>query len=339
MPVWRAPGSRSRRRWWGVLVNPFPRLGYLLFRSFETAVLSLPYPTAVAVSRHFGAFVHAVDRKHRKTGRKNLARAFPEWPERRIRASLRRTYEHFTLVIFEMFFTQRLVRRSNLDRYATFVGYENVERALAEGKGLIVVVGHFGNWEFAAYAGALRGMRLTSIARPLNNRWINDHLVRMRTQTGQEVVYKRDALRRMIGCLREERVLVIPSDQNVRENGVFVPFFGRPASTQRSAALLSLKYGAPLLVATHHRTTPGRFHHRIEFSPPLYPAQFDRAEDPLQEMTAQFTRRLEGKIREHPQQYLWMHKRWKTRPPEEEAERERRRASSNAERRTSAVNG
>ena len=311
VPAWRPPETRSRRRF------RLPWVEYLLIRAVETALLSLPYRGAASLSRIFARIVHALDRKRRQTARRNLARAFPEWSPAKVDATAFEAYAHFALVLVELCFTRRLVRASTADRYATFVDEDRVFGSLDRGKGLVMVAGHFGNWELAAYAGALRGMPLSSIARPVDNRRINDRFVGFRVNTGQEVVYKADAMRRMIGVLRENRVAVIPADQNVREGGVFVPFFGRPAATIRSAALLSRKYGAPLLVVNHVRTHPGRFHYRVSFSPPVDPTAFDGAEDPLRELTAHFTRQLERNIREHPEQYLWMHKRWKTRPPEE----------------------
>jgi len=310
VPEWRPPEGHGRRR------ARFPRgLEYLLFRCLETAILSLPYRRAVILSRLLARIAHVADRKHRKTARRNLAAAFPDWSPAKVRAVTRRMYEHFALVLVELFFTRRRVRPSTFRRYATFAGWEGIQRVLAEGRGLVIVVGHLGNWEFAAYASALNGLPVTSIARPLDNRRINDHLLGLRVATGQEIVYKYDALRRMIASLRENRALVIPSDQNVRgEAGIFVPFFGRDASTIRSTALLCRKYGIPYTVATHVRTDPDRFHYRIEFSPPTDPARFEGTKDPLREITADFTGQLERYIRERPEQYLWMHKRWKTRP-------------------------
>ncbi len=279
----------------------------------------MPYRIAAGFATVIGRVVHAVDLKHRKTARRNLTRSFPDWTAARLRETVRRTYEHCALIVVELFFIRRLIRRETLDRYATFVGWENTQRALARGKGLIIVVGHLGNWEFAGVASVLRGLRATAVARPLDNRWVNDHLLRARAWTGQAVVYKQDALRRLVACLRAGRVVVIPSDQNVRSGGVFVPFFGRPASTIKSAAMLCEKYGTPLVVASKHRTGRSRFHHTIEFSEPVVASDFPDDGRRQEHITAHFTRKLEESIRRHPAQYLWMHKRWKTRPAEETA--------------------
>ena len=314
LPAWRPPEWSAKRR-----RNERPpfatrRSVYWMFRLIEMAVQAMPYPAATGFARAVGWFVHAVDRKHRRTAHKNLRLSFPGWTATRLRETVRRTYEHCALIVVELFFVRRLIRRETLDRYATFVGWENTQRALARGKGLIIVVGHLGNWEFAGVASVLRGLRATSVARPLDNRWVNDHLVRARAWTGQEVVYKKDALRRLVPRLREGRVVVIPSDQNVRSGGVFVPFFGRTASTVKAAALLCEKYGTPLVVASKHRTGRSRFHHVIEFSEPVVASDFPDDGRRQEHITAHFTRKLEESIRRHPAQYLWMHKRWKTRP-------------------------
>lgn len=314
VPSWRLPRRRRKFR------LRLPQwIEYFLFRAAESAVLALPYRAAVALSRVVARALYAVDGKHRAIACENIAQAYPEWAPRRIAGVARAAFEHFALVLVEMFFTRRLFRAGTANRHSSWVGEERVDKALRAGKGLVIVTGHIGNWEFSALAGAMRGMPLTCVARPLDNRWINDHLARYRVSTGMEVVYKKDALRRMVACLRENRVVVLPCDQNMRENGVFVPFFGRLASTIRSAALLSRKYGAPLVVGIQRRTSSVPFHYSIEFAPITRPEDFDGEPDPVQAMTAHFTRQLEQQIRVDPRQYLWMHKRWKTRPEGEAA--------------------
>ena len=329
IPPWQSPARRSSRKRRDYPLRPPDRIEYFLFRLVGAAILSMPWRFAVDLSRLLSRILFQIDGKHRRLAMKNLSTAFPDWTERRLHLTARRTYEHFGRVVLELFWAPRFVRASTLHRHAVFVGYDIMDAALRRGRGVVGAVPHLGSWEFLGYASALRGTPLTSIARPLDNRWINDYLIGVRTWTGQEIIYKQNALRRMIGCLRENRVIGVPSDQNVRHNGIFAPFFGRSAATVRSTALLVVKYGASLVVANPCREeTPYGFRYILEVSPAVDLSHFPRDGNELQHVTEYFTRKIEEFVRKHPEQYLWMHRRWKTRPPEERPDEEEARMAA-----------
>ena len=160
-----------------------------------------------------------------------------------------------------------------------------------------MVIGHLGNWELIGLAVNASGVRLHSLARPIENPWIDRWLGRFRTQTGQEIIPKHHALGKMMRVLASNETLVIQIDQNVRQGGASVEFFGRPASTHRSPALLSLKHGTPVVVANIYREG-GR--HTCVLSDPLDPELFRSLEDPVTSLTQALSDRFEDCVRRIP---------------------------------------
>jgi KDO2-lipid IV(A) lauroyltransferase len=195
-------------------------------------------------------------------------------------------------------------------------GLETLESALAEGRGVVLVSGHLGNWEIAGAALAARGIPLDAVTKAMANRRFGEDLEATRTRLGVRVVDMSDAPRKVLRSLREGRVVALVADQNARDQGVFVPFFGVPAATFRGPALFALRSGAPIFVGACLRE-PGRplryraFTRRIDFTP-----SGDLDTD-IVRLTEAHTAVLEQAVRQAPEQYFWQHKRWKTRPPQE----------------------
>ena len=206
----------------------------------------------------------------------------------------------------------RMMSRGDLDRIVQLENFHLLDDALAKGKGAIVVLAHMGNWEVSGLAVSRKGYDLSSIARPIENPFLDAYVNRLRRSTGQEIIPKQRAVRSMAESLKSNKILAILADQNARKNGVFVPFFGRPASTVRSPALMALKYGAPIFAVNLFRS--GRNEYRVVMTPEIpIPKSGDR-EKVIEKITADVTARLEGFIREHPEQWMWLHARWKTKP-------------------------
>jgi len=174
---------------------------------------------------------------------------------------------------------------------------------------MITVIGHLGNWELVGLAVCHAGHPLHSLARPIENPWVDRYLHGFRTQTGQRIIPKYHALGEMIRVLQRNEILIIQVDQDARSHGVYVDFFGRPASTHRSPALLSLKYGTPIVVANIFRE--GGLH-RCVLSDPLQPDAFRGHADPVRALTQAFTAKFEECVRAHPAQWFWVHDRWKS---------------------------
>jgi KDO2-lipid IV(A) lauroyltransferase len=189
------------------------------------------------------------------------------------------------------------------------VGHDHLEQAAARGKGILLLSAHLGNWELLAPSHALTAFPLSIVVRPLDEPLLQRLAERFRRRSGVELIGKRRALHEVAEALRRGRMVGVLLDQNSsRSEGVFVPFFRVAASTSKGLALLSLRTGAPVVPVFIRRVGAGR--HRVEVDAPL-PVPADR--DVLA-YTAAFTRVIEGAIRRTPEQWFWMHERWRTRP-------------------------
>lgn len=192
-------------------------------------------------------------------------------------------------------------------------GREHLDRAMASHGRALVLTAHLGNWELLAAAHRLTPYPLAIVVRPLDSRWLNALAEEARRKTGVELIAKRGALRPVLDALRRGRMVGILLDQNAARNeGVFVPFFGRSASTSRALALLALRTRAPI-VPIFARRTDGR--HRVLIAPPIVPPSGGASEAAVAELTGRCTAVIEAAIRDAPEQWLWSHDRWRTRPP------------------------
>ncbi len=198
-------------------------------------------------------------------------------------------------------------------RRVTVVGEEHLRAARAKGKGVIAVSAHLGNWEIGAVVLGHLGHPPTWLLRPIENPVVQDALNEARATAGIHVITKWGGLREGIHVLRRGEVLAMLVDQDARDQGVFVPFFGREASTLKSPALLSLRTGAPIVPFAAIRRPEGGF--LLEIGEGFVAEGSADQEADLERATARFTSTIEGWIRRHPEQWLWIHRRWKTQRP------------------------
>jgi Kdo2-lipid IVA lauroyltransferase/acyltransferase len=282
---------------------------YLLLRTVLMIVGMFPFSMAPDVARWIGRLVRLVDRRHTKVAAKNLERARTICPPDEIPEFIERIYAHLGLNFVEMLMLPGLMDRGHLDEYTRLERLSVAQEALRRNRGLIVVIGHLGNWEIIGLAVCKAGYPLNSINRPIENPWIDRLLTRFRTQTGQKLIPKHHAVAEMVRVLRNKEILIVQIDQDARKHGVFAEFFGRPASTHRSPATLSLKYGTPIIVANIYRE--GGKHHCV-LSDPLDPEAYRDLPDPVQALTQAYTTIFEGCVRAHPDQWFWIHDRWKS---------------------------
>jgi KDO2-lipid IV(A) lauroyltransferase len=290
------------------------RVEYGLARTLESAVSALPEGAADAVGRRIGRMVHRLGIR-RKVVLDNLRLAFPDRPEAWIEATALAAYEHLgresaAILRLSKLSPEAIVRRT------IPVGWDDMNDALAEGKGVLLVTGHYGNWEIAAATVASRGIPIAAIVRRQGNRLVDARLDGLRRRLGVETITQREAPSRVPRLLRRNGVIGIVGDQDARKAGVFVPFFGRPASTHRGPALFALKLGAPVFACVARRLPgPGV---RYEVSGQRVPVvRTGDLEADVQALTAELAARLEGEIRKAPEQYFWFHRRWKTPAPGE----------------------
>jgi Kdo2-lipid IVA lauroyltransferase/acyltransferase len=274
----------------------------------------LPRGPALAFGRALGRTWGRLDRRHLRIAEDNLARAFPDWDEARRRAVALGVYGHFGRMLLDILWMARREREEIL-RHVDVTGAEHVEAARAAGRGALLITGHVGNWELHGLAHGWRFGPIGVVARPLDNPALDARLCDFRRRPGNTVIYKQRALPQVLRLLRANGAVAFLIDQNVQAgDGVFVNFFGRKAATTTVAAALALKTGCALIPTHAELGEDGRY--RIEYEPPLaLPPAGDHAAD-LQRLTQQLTSVIEGWVRRRPEQWLWLHRRWKTQPVE-----------------------
>ncbi len=272
----------------------------------------LSRPVALALGRGFGAFWSDLDARHTAIAADNLRRAFPDWDESRVLRTARSVYRHFGQVLFDILWLQNRPREATL-ALVEFEGGEHADRAIAAGRGVVYATGHLSNWEMHALAHSWARGPVGVVARPLDNPALDERLVAFRRQGGNTVIYKKRALVQVLRLLREGGGVAILMDQNVvAEEGIFVPFFGRLAATTPVSAALAVKTGAAL-IPCHTETLPDG-HYRMVYEAPLLLGGAATRQDEVARLTREMTARIEGWVRAHPEQWLWMHRRWKTEP-------------------------
>jgi KDO2-lipid IV(A) lauroyltransferase len=190
---------------------------------------------------------------------------------------------------------------------------------LRRGQGLIMLTGHYGNWEVLGYVLATLGFQTTSIARPLDNRYVNQWLMGVREKKGQRIIDKTGATSEVTGVLASGGTVGFIADQNAGSKGMFVDFFGRKASTYKSIGLLAMEYNVPVVVG-YSRRLDERFRFAVGVQDIIYPEDWKSQDDPLRYITQRYTKGIENFVRDDPGQYLWVHRRWKTRPKGETPE-------------------
>jgi KDO2-lipid IV(A) lauroyltransferase len=272
----------------------------------------LPRGAALGLGAALGRLVAAADPRHVAIAVDNLRHAFPEWEEARFEATARSVYAHFGRMLFDILWLQWRSREELL-AVVEVQGREHVEAAMATGRGVVMCAAHIGNWEVHGIAHGLLFGAIDVVARPLDNPSLDARLCAFRTMGGNRVVYKRKALAQVLGAIRAGRGVALLLDQNVQaKDGIFVDFFGRPAATTTVAAALALKTGCAL-VPSHTELRPdGRY--ALVYEAPLVWTSDGARDADLAVITQELARRTEAWVRATPEQWLWMHRRWKTQP-------------------------
>ena len=284
------------------------RLEYAAVRTVVGVVRMMPMRLVLATGALLGRAFYLLDRSHRRLAISNLQRAFPLRSSQECRAIARGMFSHFgrLLVVF-LKFCDMDPRR--MLAHVEFEGEERVVAAHNQGKGVLLFTGHFGFWEINALVHALVMQPMAVLARPLDNPLLHDLLERMRRATGNTVIYRRGAIRRVLRALSENQAVAILIDQHIQStDAVYVDFFNRPAATTSALAALALRTGAPVVPVFALPRPGGGF--RMVYEHPVDPP---RADDPeaIREFTQRCTDVLEMYVRRYPDLWLWMHRRWR----------------------------
>lgn len=289
---------------------------YVAARLTAAAIGAFPADANLDTAGMIGRVFNRLDRRHRRRAEANIACSFPHWPIERVRAVARASNEHLVRLAVEIIQTPRLI---SPDRWADRVRITRMGPAievLGSRRPAVLVTGHLGNWEVLGFYLAVMGFDVDAIARPLDHKLINDWLLGIREARGMRIITKWDATQRMLDVLGRGGALGFIADQNAGEKGLFVPFFGRLASSYKSIGLLAMNHDAPIICGYAHRVGPG-FRYEIGTADIIYPEDWADRRDPLYYVTARYNRAMETMVRMRPEQYLWTHRRWKSRPRHE----------------------
>jgi KDO2-lipid IV(A) lauroyltransferase len=293
------------------------RAEYAVTRALEGAIIHLPDRAARAVGSALGALARGPVGIRREVVQSNLRRAFPEATPAWIDDVVRRTYEHLGRETIQMIRLSRMSREEIVAMTEVPPDqWESFTEALKEGKGALLVTGHYGNWEVAAACVAARGVPIDAIVKRQRNPLVDAQVEAARRRMGIELMDMGEASRRMLRSLSKGHAIGIVGDQDARGAGVFVPFFGIPSSTYRGPAMFALRFGSPLFAAVARRLPDGRYRMVSERIPVQGTGDL---ETDVARVTAALSAFLEREIREDPGQYFWFHKRWKSTPPMEPA--------------------
>jgi len=265
-----------------------------------------------------GRFVYLIDKRHRRIVMRNLNLAFPKWDEEQKIKVAKATYANFITTIIELFFL-KYISRDKLESIITFINMENLDKTKEQNKGIILISGHFGNWELAHIAFSAFYEPITMVARKLQFKPLENFLKDLRNMFGSRVLDKKNALNDMRAALRKKEILGILIDQGtIQKEGIETEFFGHKVMTTPSAALLARRFRCPVLPGFVIRKNGGGFEAHC-----LPQIDLQRTNDYSADIianTQKMNDTIQGFIEKYPEQWFWFHKRWKRYHPELYAE-------------------
>ena len=281
------------------------------------ALSLLPGDARSRLARAAGRLYFRIGARRRAIALDNLRRAFPDRPEEDLAGIAKRCAESFGGVFFDFLAATKLSREA-LRAAVEIEGEEHYLSAARRGRGVFLLSAHFGNWEIGALAAGLLRGPIASVVRPLDNPRLEQELARLRGKFGNRTIGKKHAAREILREMRRGETVAILIDQNVlAREAVFVPFFGRLAATSPALALLQKKTDAAVVPVFCRPRGGGRY--VLRFEEPIALPDLPEPERTVEALTARYTRVTEDAVRAEPSLWLWMHNRWRTRPPGETA--------------------
>jgi KDO2-lipid IV(A) lauroyltransferase len=289
------------------------KLEYAAAWPFLKIVGILPRSLSRAFAIGIAQLVYLLHFRLRQVGMRNLAMAFPEKTEAERRRILRGVFTSLGRQLAELCQFPRYTPE-NVDQVVIYDGLENYDKAYARGKGVLFVTAHFGGWELSAFAHSLHGHWLNVVMRPMDNPYLDRLLQSYRTMHGNKVVPKDDFVRGLLAAMKAGETVGILMDTNMTPpQGVFVDFFGIPACTASGLARIALRTDAAVVPGfTIWDESLGKY--RLRFDPAIELVRTGDLEADIITNTQTFTKVIEEYVRKYPDQWLWVHRRWKTRP-------------------------
>ena len=287
------------------------RLEYVAVAAFRFVVGVLPHAVARALGSLLGLTFYTLDRAHRRVALTNLEQSFPTRSPAELRVIARAMFRHFGRLLFEMLKFSTLSDVEMRQR-VEFEGEERARLAYAQGKGVLFFTGHFGFWELHAIVHGLQLEPIGVLARALDNPHLNRLLEDVRSRTGNTVIYRQGAVRRVLKTLNAGHGVAMLIDQHMHSpDAIWVDFFERPAATTSTLAALALRTGAPVVPVFALPVPGGRY--RMIYEHAVEPPAVDTP-DAIRHFTQRCTDVLEMYVRRHPELWLWMHRRWRDAP-------------------------
>ena len=271
----------------------------------------LPRSLALFIGGRLGVLAYWFAHEQRRLACEHIRLSLELTDRRNVRAIAKACFKNIGKTLVEFMRFPRLNSRQ-IDQYVRFEGIQHVHDALSKGNGAIILTGHFGNWELLAASISNTIAPLFPIVRELRSPRLNVIVSGYREKAGYSTIDRDTGIRQALRCLKRNELLGIVADVDTTVNGVFVNFFGRPAYTPYSPVAFALKTGAAILPSFIIRQPDGT--HQAIIEEPLELKRCNDKEQELVKNTQKFTEIIESYIRKHPEQWIWMHKRWKTRP-------------------------
>lgn len=289
---------------------------FIIVRAFYALFNMLPWRVALKLGRALGTVFYLADKKHRGHALKNLSIAFPEKKQSEIAAICGDFYKNLGMVFMEIIRISKY-KDSNIDR---FVESDFTKLKEIYGKsGILLLTAHFGNWELLARTFGLKGFKGNVLARPLDNPYIEKILYGLRTSSGNKVIYNREhAVKNIMAALHGNEIVGFLPDENASKRiGVFVDFFGVKACTMPGMANIAAKTRLPIVPAFIVRIPGedgGYSKHKLIIEPPLDINYTGNRREDTMNILKTFNEKIEDIIKRYPEQWFWIHNRWKTRP-------------------------
>ncbi|HNO76741.1 MAG TPA: lysophospholipid acyltransferase family protein [Phycisphaerae bacterium] len=292
-------------------------LVYALVRCVLVVLRCFPVNWNLRTARAFANIWWFMIPRHRNRAIGHVRLAFGnKYSDKEVEQIAKSSLKQLAMFAIDFVTVPHLINEYNWKRYVHLNNMDSALRVLLEEKGAMLLTGHFGNWELAGYLLAMFGFDITAIMRPLDNVYLNQYVVKMRQKKGLELVDKKGATQFAEQVLRRGGSLGFIADQNAGSKGQFVDFFDVPASAYKSIGLLAMIHDVPIIVG--YATRVGHaFKFEVGVERIIMPSEWKSQKKPLPWITQEYTRAIESAIRRAPDQYLWIHRRWKSRPRKE----------------------
>jgi Kdo2-lipid IVA lauroyltransferase/acyltransferase len=289
------------------------KLEYALLWLVVQTLGRLPRPVSRSLAIFSALCIYFLHRRLRKVGHRNLRMALPDLPPAEDRRILRGVFVSLGRQLAEFCLFPRYTR-DNVNRVVIYDGFENFDRARQRGKGVLFLTGHLGGWELSSFVHSLQGNPLQIVMRGLDNPYVDRLVQHYRTLHGNTVVDKDNFVRGLLAAMKQGATVGILMDTNMTPpQGLFVDFFGIPACTASGLARIALRTDAAV-VPGFCIWDPVLRKYRLRFDPPVELVRTGNDEADILANTAKFTQKIEEFVRKYPDQWLWVHRRWKTRP-------------------------